>query len=113
METPGLWGVEPAVSAPLLPGVGAIRIQPAIEYNSAWVALSILIAVSASFAALWLAFRLRSGHSWQLNLARLGAAQIMGLAISGMHYTGMAASRFRAGAYCSGGAPIDSRGSAW
>ena len=90
-------------------GMSAIRIQPAIEYNSAWVALSMLIAVSASFAALWLAFRLRSGHSWRLNVARLGAAVIMGLAISGMHYTGMAASSFRPGAFCIGGAPIDSQ----
>ena len=89
-------------------GMSAIRIQPAIEYDSALVALSILVAVGASYAALWLAFRLRSGHSWKLNLARLSAALIMGLAISGMHYIGMAASRFRPGAFCIGGTPIDS-----
>ena len=89
-------------------GMSAIRILPAIEYDTALVAVSMLIAVSASYAALWLAFRLRSGRSWKLNLARLAAALIMGLAISGMHYTGMAASRFRPGAFCLGGAPIDS-----
>jgi two-component system, sensor histidine kinase and response regulator len=90
-------------------GMSAIRIQPAIQYDPTMVALSMLIAVSASFAALGLAFRLRTGGSWKLNLARLAAALIMGLAISGMHYTGMAASRFSRAAFCIGGSPIDSQ----
>jgi two-component system, sensor histidine kinase and response regulator len=89
-------------------GMAAIRIQPGIGYDPLLVGASIAIAVGASFAALWLAFRLRSGRSWQLSLARLAAALIMGLAISGMHYTGMAASRFATGAICVGGSPIDS-----
>ena len=33
----------------------------------------------------------------------------MGAAISGMHYTGMAASRFSRDAYCIGGLPIDNQ----
>jgi PAS domain S-box-containing protein len=90
-------------------GMSAIRIAPAITYDPVWVAASCAIAVGASFAALKLAFNLRSGRSWQLALGRLAAAAIMGLAISGMHYTGMAASRFSRGAYCIGGLPIDNQ----
>ena len=88
-------------------GMGAIQILPMITYDPALVAASVLIAVVASFAALWLAFNLRAGGSWRLILGRLGAAPIMGAAISGMHYTGMAASRFSPGAFCVGGQPID------
>ena len=90
-------------------GMSAIQILPVITYDPLLVAASILIAVAASFAALWLAFNLRSGSSWQMALGRLTAALVMGAAISGMHYTGMAASRFSRGATCVGGIPIDSQ----
>jgi two-component system, sensor histidine kinase and response regulator len=90
-------------------GMSAIEITPMITYDPMLVAASILIAVVASFAALWLAFHLRSGRSWQMAIGRLGAAGIMGAAISGMHYTGMAASRFSLGAYCVGGLSIDNQ----
>jgi diguanylate cyclase (GGDEF)-like protein len=84
-------------------GMGAIAIVPAISYDPLLVALSILIAVSASFVALWLFFRLREGHSLHQRIARIAAAVVMGLAISGMHYTGMAASHFAPGSLCRGG----------
>jgi len=90
-------------------GMSAIRMRPAIGYDFMLVAASILIAVLASFAALWLAFKLKTGRSWQLAAVRFMAALIMGLAISGMHYTGMAASRFAAGAYCVAGSPINNQ----
>lgn len=64
-------------------GMSAIRITPAIHYDPWLVLGSIGVAVAASFAALGLAFRLRSGASWRLHLARVSAALIMGLAISG------------------------------
>jgi PAS domain S-box-containing protein len=90
-------------------GMSAIPIIPVITYDPTLVALSAAIAVLASFAALWLAFNLRAGRSWQMVFGRLGAALIMGAAISGMHYTGMAASRFSLGAYCVGGLPLDNQ----
>ena len=90
-------------------GMSAIRIQPAIVYDPLLVAASGVIAVGASFAALWLAFHLRTGDSRSLAVGRLGAAIIMGMAISGMHYTGMAASNFSRGAFCSGGVPINNQ----
>ncbi|MDP9084354.1 MAG: ATP-binding protein [Pseudomonadota bacterium] len=88
-------------------GMAAIQITPMISYNPLLVSASIAIAVTASFAALWLAFRLRSGQSWLMILARGGAAVVMGFAITGMHYTGMAASMLKPGSYCWGGAALD------
>jgi diguanylate cyclase (GGDEF)-like protein len=84
-------------------GMAAITIVPAIAYNRWLVACSVLIAVSASFIALWLFHSLREGRSFHQWLMRMAAAIVMGLAISGMHYTGMAAARFAAGSFCQGG----------
>lgn len=88
-------------------GMFSIRIVPGIGYDMVLFAASIIIAIAASFAALWLAFRLRHGHSWKMAFARLGAAVVMGFAICGMHYTGMAASQFGTNSYCLSGAPLD------
>jgi diguanylate cyclase len=91
------------VSAMHYSGMAAIRLVPMITYELPLVVLSVAVAMGASFAALYLAFNLRTGWSWQLRLARIAAAVVMGAAISGMHYIGMAASKFGPGAYCVGG----------
>jgi diguanylate cyclase len=83
-------------------GMGAIRIYPLITYEPWLLAASIVIAIVASFAALWLFFRLRGGASWRIVLQRSLAAVVMGAAITGMHYTGMFASQFAPGSYCVG-----------
>ncbi|HEV2702380.1 MAG TPA: MHYT domain-containing protein [Steroidobacteraceae bacterium] len=88
-------------------GMAAIQIMPAIQWDPVLVGASFAIAVTASFAALWLAFNLRSGKSWLALLARAGAAIIMGLAITGMHYTAMAAAMLAPGSFCVGGATLD------
>ena len=87
-------------------GMAAITIIPGIAYDPFLVALSILIAIAASFVALWLFFLLREGNSLVQQLKRIAAAVVMGLAISGMHYTGMAASRFALGSFCRGGVSL-------
>ncbi len=69
-------------------GMAAMRMQATMHYNPWLVILSILIAVITSTAALWLAFNLRS--VWH----KIGSALVMGAAIAGMHYTGMAAATF-------------------
>jgi diguanylate cyclase len=90
-------------------GMSAILIFPAIDYNRPIVAASVLVAILASFAALWLTFNLRrTTHRW-VWMARLGAAVIMGLAIAGMHYIGMAAAQFQIGAICRGGVALDNQ----
>jgi diguanylate cyclase len=91
------------ISAMHYMGMAAIAIVPGISYDSLLVTLSILIAIAASFVALWLFFHLRDGNSLYQWLTRLAAAIVMGLAISGMHYTAMAASRFSLGSFCRGG----------
>jgi diguanylate cyclase (GGDEF)-like protein len=91
------------ISAMHYMGMAAITVVPAIAYDPLLVATSILIAVAASFVALWLFFHLREGNSLNQWLTRIAAALVMGLAISGMHYTGMAAARFSSGSFCLGG----------
>ncbi len=88
-------------------GMAGIRIVPQITYDPMLFAASVGVAISASFAALWLVFHLRHGNSWQMALSRIAAATVMGLAISGMHYTGMSAANIGAGAYCLPGARLD------
>jgi diguanylate cyclase (GGDEF)-like protein len=90
------------ISAMHYVGMAAIQITPMITYEPALLVTSVVIAIVASFIALWLFFRLRRGDSWLMRLVRLAAAFVMGLAISGMHYTAMAASRFSANAFCTG-----------
>lgn len=66
-------------------GMAAMRLPGTLHYDAALVALSVAIAVVAATAALWFALRVRG--LW----ATVGATLLMGAAISGMHYTGMAA----------------------
>jgi diguanylate cyclase (GGDEF)-like protein len=80
-------------------GMAAMQMMPGVVYDPLLFALSIVIAVLASGAALWIAFRLRKDVE-RVTFARLGASLLMGCAIVGMHYTGMAASEFPVGSYC-------------
>jgi diguanylate cyclase len=95
------------ISAMHYMGMAAITVLPGIAYDPFLVAVSILIAIAASFVALWLFFHLREGNSRLQQFKRIAAAVVMGLAISGMHYTGMAASRFSPGSFCRGGVSLD------
>ncbi|KAA6476241.1 diguanylate cyclase domain-containing protein [Bacillus swezeyi] len=63
-----------------------------IVYNPVLYGASFAIAITASFAALKLSFALakNTGSSRILSM-KIGSAFLMGGAISGMHYTGMAA----------------------
>ncbi|AOE85665.1 putative bifunctional diguanylate cyclase/phosphodiesterase [Pseudomonas sp. TCU-HL1] len=80
-------------------GMHAMRMVPGIDYDPGLFYLSLAIAVAASGAALWIAFRLRHDTPF-VRLARVGAALVMGVAIVGMHYTGMAAANFPLGSFC-------------
>ncbi|MBS7457495.1 putative bifunctional diguanylate cyclase/phosphodiesterase [Coralloluteibacterium stylophorae] len=80
-------------------GMAAMRMLPGIVYDPLLFVLSVAIAVGASGAALWIAFRLRTAVH-RARLLRGGAAVLMGAAIAGMHYTGMAAAGFPAGSVC-------------
>ncbi|SOE96653.1 diguanylate cyclase/phosphodiesterase [Burkholderia sp. D7] len=87
------------VSAMHYTGMAAMRMTPGIQYVPALFALSIVIAILASAAALWIAFHLRR-NSPLVRPIRAGAAVVMGVAIVAMHYTGMAAAEFPIGSVC-------------
>ncbi|OWA34174.1 PAS domain S-box protein [Saccharibacillus sp. O16] len=71
-------------------GMAAMTMK--ISYDPWLVALSVVIALTASLAALALMRELR--QEGRHILVKLAAAVIMGGAIAGMHYTGMAAASF-------------------
>jgi diguanylate cyclase (GGDEF)-like protein len=87
-------------------GMAAMQASPPIQYDPALFAISLLIAIVASLAALAIAFTLRADSVWMIY-AKYAAAVVMGIAITGMHYTGMAAARFAADTVCLTGAGVD------
>ncbi|MGY0500409.1 MHYT domain-containing protein [Nocardia sp. FBN12] len=72
-------------------GMYAMRSSAIVRYDPAIVTLSMVIAVVASVVALWFTLRVKG------FLATVGAALIMGVAVCGMHYTGMAAMHAHSG----------------
>jgi NO-binding membrane sensor protein with MHYT domain len=68
-------------------GMAAMIMPAKITYDPTLFLASLVIAVVAATVALWLAFNLRG------NLQRFGSAIVMGVAVCGMHYTGMYAVR--------------------
>lgn len=75
-------------------GIWSMRLNATIVWDMTYVVLSILIALIASFSALIIAFKLRSDLSLRGFLYRGLGGILMGVAISGMHYTAMAAMSF-------------------
>jgi PAS domain S-box-containing protein len=73
-------------------GMAAMQMAPLLRYDPYWFALSILVAVVLAILALWVRFGLRGRLS--SGKAIMASGVVMGLAIAGMHYTGMAAARF-------------------
>src|SRR6202030_710691 len=71
-------------------GMAAMRGHAELSYDPLFVALSLVIAIGASTVALWLAFRTTDLGQ------KLVASAVMGVAISGMHYTAMRAAIFTA-----------------
>ena len=68
-------------------GMAAVRVDGQIHYAPWEVGASVVIATIAATAALWASLSIRN------PLATLGASLVMGVAVSAMHYVGMAAVR--------------------
>lgn len=66
-------------------GMAAVELNGTISYSPAVVSASVVIAIAAASAALWAALSVRG------PAVAAVAALVMGLAVSSMHYTGMAA----------------------
>jgi diguanylate cyclase len=87
-------------------GMAAMETHPHPTYDPLLFAASVAIAIAAALAALWIAFTLRGESEWT-RYAKLGSAIIMGFAITGMHYTGMAAAHFAPDTICVSGPLVD------
>lgn len=92
-------------------GMTAMLIAPGIIYDPVLLVASIVIAIAASCVALWIAFQLRSETVVYALWKKLGSALVMGAAIVGMHYTGMAAAIFAPNAICT--APLEQVDNVW
>lgn len=74
--------------------IGMEAMQIGITYDPFYFWLSIVIAIVASIAAIYLSIYFRSGRGSISYVMKLGSALVMGAAIAGMHYSGMAGAVF-------------------
>jgi diguanylate cyclase (GGDEF)-like protein/PAS domain S-box-containing protein len=81
-------------------GMAALKMQPAIIYDTTIFVLSIVVGIVAASGALFIIF---AGEKTGLSPLKqqFSGAVVMGLAIAGMHYTGMAGANFAIGSICS------------
>ena len=75
-------------------GMAASELAPLMRYDARGFALSIVVAVLLAVLALWVRFGLQQRLRVGTAPVTVLAGGVMGLAIAGMHYTGMAALRF-------------------
>ena len=77
-------------------GMAAMDMAPLLRYSLPLFLMSIVVAVALAMLALWIRFGLARLVGKRISETRKNwlASVVMGLAIAGMHYTGMAAARF-------------------
>ena len=83
-------------------GDASMRLSPGIRYDPLLFVASVLIAIGAATAALWIAFHLAKQRAVFTNF---GAALVMGAAVVGMHFTAVAAAKFHPEAICLASGP--------
>lgn len=77
-------------------GMDAMVMGATITYNPFLWVLSAIVAYVVSLAALYLLYKVKQQSDLPgIFLKKLGSAVVMGLAVVGMHYTGMSAATFR------------------
>jgi NO-binding membrane sensor protein with MHYT domain/two-component sensor histidine kinase len=81
-------------------GMNAMKMQPPIRYEPWLVVLSLTIAIGISTLALRIAFKLRMETIFSAFHKKAGSAILMGSAIYGMHYTGIAAAIIAPNSIC-------------
>jgi diguanylate cyclase (GGDEF)-like protein/PAS domain S-box-containing protein len=82
-------------------GMTAMMLSPPIVYDPFMVSVSIAIAILASYFAIQLSFSAGDNDALSpFSRSRAIASVMMGIAITGMHYSGMAAASFPDGALC-------------
>ncbi|MFC7371458.1 EAL domain-containing protein [Fictibacillus iocasae] len=75
-------------------GMEAMKMGAVIEYDPLLFTASVIIAFIAAITALYLLFYTEYESTSQIKWRKVVSAFVMGLAISGMHYTGMASADF-------------------
>jgi NO-binding membrane sensor protein with MHYT domain len=75
-------------------GMAAMRLCGTMRWDFRIVVMSAFIAVVVSLAALRIVFTLRVVSGSRFEWRRCAAAVVMGIAVAGMHYTGMTAATF-------------------
>ena len=77
-------------------GMAAMEMAPLLRYNLGMFILSIVVAVLLAILALWISFGLEKTNRLKLdpNIKMAISSVVMGSAVAGMHYIGMAAARF-------------------
>jgi PAS domain S-box-containing protein len=77
-------------------GMAAMQMAAVLRYDPIMFGVSIAVAVSLAVLALWVRFGIQAWALGRLTkpVQALLSGGVMGLAIAGMHYTGMAAARF-------------------
>ncbi|MDU0112959.1 MHYT domain-containing protein [Psychrosphaera aquimarina] len=94
---PLIWGgvlVGSGIGAMHYTGMASMQMAPLLRYDLSIFTLSIIVAVTFAMLSLWIRtglLKIWGQKGWQANLV---ASVVMGFAIAGMHYTGMAAARF-------------------
>jgi two-component system sensor histidine kinase/response regulator len=73
--------------------MASMRSKAMCHYSAPLMSLSAVIAIGFSLVSLWLMFLFRD-HGFGYRWRKFGSALLLGVAISAMHYTGMAAVTF-------------------
>lgn len=89
-------GLGLGISAVHYTGLAAVDMAPGFVWNYWLVAASALIAVGAQGAALIISFWLNGAVDRRRSVYQVAAVIVIGLAMTGMHHTGMAAVSFPA-----------------
>jgi NO-binding membrane sensor protein with MHYT domain/nitrogen-specific signal transduction histidine kinase/ActR/RegA family two-component response regulator len=90
----GAMWMGPAIAGMHYIGMAALNVPATMRFDVALVVTSVGIAIVASFVGLTLAHRFRLDEGAGGFARRMASGLVMGLAIAGMHYTGMAAAQF-------------------
>ncbi|WP_298626203.1 MHYT domain-containing protein [uncultured Legionella sp.] len=83
-----------AISTMHYMGMEGMKIHTSIRYLPGLFFLSILVGITAAEAALYLALQSNQGTNRRQSYLKVISALLMGVAICGMHYIGMAAAVF-------------------
>ena len=83
------------ISAMHYTGMAAMEMEGDIRYQPGLLGLSVIIGIVASTTALWVVMKLSTEKDFiKTHLLKIVSALVLGGAICGMHYTGMAATTF-------------------